>query len=680
MNSALASSARQYRKELWHLLLVLFGQIDLGNRGSFEKGKRIEESGFLTLFLSWKSSVLLQEAKGSRRLRIEGEYKMKHLLQVYVRPYLNRIVLGLIIKFTGTIMDLFLPWILAYMIDTVIPEKNKEQLALWGLIMLGCSFLALAGNISANRRAAKVSGEIVEELRHDLFEKIMYLPGTQIDHLTKSALISRLTSDSYNVHNMLSRIQRLGVRAPILLLGGIVMTITLDLALASVLLCLLPVLGVIIWYVTSKGMPEYTRTQEALDGFVRLVREDIAGIRVIKALSKTEYEEKRFDYWNRQLVERERKAGMIMTVLNPAMNLILNLGLVLVIILGAYRVHTGTGEVGTILAFLTYFTIILTAMLSISKMFTIYSKGQASAERITQILKTEDERQLEEKRLEDWAGEEKEPPVLDEGDMEAYVSSDNVSFSYHPGKPVLKNISFSLKKGETLGIIGETGAGKSTIVSLLLGFYAPDSGKILLGGEDIKDQSFGRLRQRVGVVFQNDTLFEGTIYDNIDLGRGLRKEQIDKAIRAAQAEEFVGEKGGQTQGLLNIRGANLSGGQKQRILIARALAAQPDILILDDSSSALDYQTDMRLREAIRKEYKNVTCILIAQRISSVRFADHILVLEEGQALGCGTHEELMAGCRVYRELYQIQTGREETDDLPSESARAKEEKGAGLL
>lgn len=266
---------------------------------------------------------------------------MKHLLQVYVRPYLNRIVLGLIIKFTGTIMDLFLPWILAYMIDTVIPEKNKEQLALWGLLMLGCSFLALAGNISANRRAAKVSGEIVEELRHDLFEKIMYLPGTQIDHLTKSALISRLTSDSYNVHNMLSRIQRLGVRAPILLLGGIVMTMTLDLALASVLLCLLPVLGVIIWYVTSKGMPEYTRTQEALDGFVRLVREDIAGIRVIKALSKTEYEEKRFDYWNRQLVERERKAGMIMTVLNPAMNLILNLGLVLVIILGAYRDRRG---------------------------------------------------------------------------------------------------------------------------------------------------------------------------------------------------------------------------------------------------------------------------------------------------------------------------------------------------
>lgn len=574
---------------------------------------------------------------------------MKYLFQVYVKPYLNRIVLGLIIKFTGTIMDLFLPWILAYMIDTVIPGKNKELLAVWGLIMLVCSVLALAGNVSANRRAAKVSGEIVEELRHDLFEKIMYLPGAEVDHWTKSALISRLTSDSYNVHNMLSRIQRLGVRAPILLLGGLVMTLSLDFALASVLLCLMPVLGVIIWYVTIKGMPEYTRTQEALDGFVRLVREDIAGIRVIKALSKTDYEEKRFDYWNHQLVERERKAGMIMAVLNPAMNLILNLGLVLVILLGAYRVQMRTSQVGTILAFLTYFTIILTAMLSISKVFTIYSKGQASAERIVQILQSEDERQLEKRRLM-CSGDEKP----EDG---SFVSFWNVSFSYNPGKPVLKDISFSLKKGETLGIIGETGAGKSTIVSLLSGFYAPDAGQILLGGKNIINQSFGELRKKIGVVFQNDTLFEDTVYENINLGRRLSKEQIEKAIRAAQAEDFIGEKGGESQAFLNIKGANVSGGQKQRILIARALAAEPEILILDDSSSALDYQTDRNLRKAIGEEYGSVTCILIAQRVSSVRHADHILVLEEGKMLGYGTHEELMETCGSYQELYRMQTG-----------------------
>lgn len=607
---------------------------------------------------------------------------MNYLLQMYVKPYTGRIVLGLAIKFTGTIMDLFLPWILAYMIDVVIPGKNKEQLAVWGLIMLGCSLLALAGNVSANRRAAKVSGEIVEKLRHDLFEKIMYFSGSKVDYWTKSALISRLTSDSYNVHNMLSRMQRLGVRAPILLLGGVVMTLNLDFVMASVLLCLMPVLGALLWYVTAKGMPEYTRTQEALDGFIRLVREDIAGIRVIKALSKTDYEEKRFDYWNQQLVEREQKAGMIMAVLNPAMNLILNLGLVLVIIIGAYRVHTGTGEVGTILAFLTYFTIILTAMLSISKMFTIYSKGQASAERITKILQSEDERNVESRRLIGWE-QDREMPASERGrsleeedSFEEYVSAWNVSFSYNPGKPVLQDISFCLKKGETLGIIGETGSGKSTIVSLLLGFYAPDSGKILLGGIDLEAQTFEQLRKRVGVVFQNDTLFEGTIYDNVNLGRGLSREQIDKALRAAQAQGFVGEKGGQSQGVLSIKGANLSGGQKQRILIARALAAEPDILILDDSFSALDYQTDMRLRKAIQEEYGMITCIVIAQRISSVRYADHILVLEEGRMLGYGTHEELMETCKNYQELYQMQTGQEDLEDEKEISSHSQEGKG----
>lgn len=588
---------------------------------------------------------------------------MKHLLQIYVKPYLLRMAAGLVIKFTGTIMDLFLPWILAYMIDHVIPEKNTSQLLYWGLVMLVCSFLALAGNVIANRMAAKVAGEIVEWLRHDLFEKVMYLPSAGVDGWTKPALISRLTSDSYNVHNMLSRIQRLGVRAPILLLGGIIMTLNLDVALASVLLCLMPVLGVIMWQVTARSVPMYTRTQEAVDGFVRLVREDIAGIRVIKALSKTEYEKERFDVWNRQVVERERRAGMTTAVLNPSMNLILNLGLVLVILAGAYRVQAGTSEVGTILAFLTYFTIILNAMLSISKMFTILSKGQASADRISQVLESEDERQLE-LQIRNWMEEQTEasekslPQTKRHQTEEApFVAFRDVSFSYHPGKPVLQHISFSLKQGETLGIIGETGSGKTTIAALLTGLYQADSGQILVGGKDIRKQKFGELREQIGIVFQNDTLFEDTIYENVRLGRELEESQVMKAIRAAQADEFVREKSGQSQEQLNIRGANLSGGQKQRILIARALAGEPKVLILDDSSSALDYRTDMELRKAIRQEYSSVTGILIAQRISSIRHADHILVLEDGRMLGYGTHEELMESCRPYQELYRMQTG-----------------------
>ncbi|MDO5417877.1 MAG: ABC transporter ATP-binding protein, partial [Lachnospiraceae bacterium] len=474
---------------------------------------------------------------------------------------------------------------------------------------------------------------------------------------------SRLTSDSYHVHNMLSRMQRLGVRAPILLLGGIVMTLNLDPALASVLLCLMPVLGVIMWLVTKRSVPMYSAAQEAVDGFVRLVREDIAGIRVIKALSKMDYEEQRFDDWNRRVVERERAAGITMAVLNPSMNLLLNIGLVGVILAGALRVQVGVGEVGTILAFLTYFTIILNAMLSISRMFTLFSKGQASAERISLVLESEDERQIEERFLQAYKNAETEDRENESGtgreeeNGPPFVAFRDVTFSYNPGKPVLRHISFALKKGESLGIIGETGSGKTTIASLLLGLYPADSGQILAGGQDIREQTFGGLREKIGIVFQSDTIFEDTIYENVRLGRELTKKQVERAIHTAQADEFIQEKEGKNQEQLNIRGANLSGGQKQRILIARALAGEPDILILDDSSSALDYQTDMQLRRAIRQEYPAVTGIFIAQRISSISHADHIMMLENGQVLGYGTHEELLENCAPYRELYQMQTG-----------------------
>ena len=627
---------------------------------------------------------------------------MKRLIQVYIRPYFGRMSLGLAVKFVGTIMDLFLPWILAYMIDTVIPRKDVRQLVFWGFAMLFCSVLALTASVAANRMASKVASEIVEWLRRDLFRKVMYLPSAQVDRWTKPTLISRLTTDTYNVHNMISRMQRMGVRSPILLLGGIVMTLTLDPVLASILLALMPVMGIIIWQLTKRSLPVYTLTQEAVDGFVRLVREDIAGIRVIKALSKMDYEKERFDRWNRLVVERERKAGMLTATLNPAMNLILNLGLVMVVVVGAVRVQNGTGDVGKILAFLAYFTIILNAMLSISKMFVMFSKGQASAERITQILETEDEEQIDRQMVRDEAAasgvcgaaemvqepvekvcgpaekacksagkvpeqEEESPGAAEEEAPEpsftwqrpqdAFVAFQGVTFSYYPGKPVLKNISFSLRKGESLGIIGETGAGKTAVAALLLGLYQPDSGRIFVGGKDAKEQTFGQLRSQIGMVFQNDTLFEDTIYENVRLGRNLSKEQVERAIRAAQAADFVEEKSGRSQEMLNIRGANLSGGQKQRILVARALAGEPDVLILDDSSSALDYSTDLRLRQAISREYGQVTGIYIAQRISSISHCDHILVLENGDMMGYGTHEELLTSCRPYGELYQMQTG-----------------------
>lgn len=558
-------------------------------------------------------------------------------------------LVGFLIKFLGTIMDLCLPWILAYMIDNVIPQKNKTIIFQWGLVMLACSILALIFNIIANRMASKVARDTTERIRHDLFEKIMYLSNKQTDFFTKPSLISRLTSDTYYIHQMLGRMQRLGIRAPILLTGGIIITLTLDPVLTLVLILVLPFLVIIITKISRRSIPMYAKLQESTDQFVRLVREDIAGIRVIKALSKTDYEREKFDDVNKEVVGREKKAGMTMAVVDPLMNLLMNIGLVIVIIAGAYRVNQGTSEVGKILAFMTYFTIILNAMMSISKMFVILSKSFASANRINSILDAKEDLTI-------MPSEEKEREEKQEQPFFA-ISFEHVSFSYDETENNLNDISFSLKKGETLGIIGETGSGKTTIVNLLMRFYDVQKGNILINGRNIKTMDLKELRRLFGVVFQNDTLFEDSIAENIRLGRPLSEKEMEDAIFYAQAKEFVEQKEGGYFEHLNIKGANLSGGQKQRILIARALASHPDILILDDSSSALDYKTDASLRKELKTHFKDTTTIIIAQRISSIMHADHILVLEDGNCIGYGTHEELMQTSSIYQEISQSQMG-----------------------
>lgn len=574
---------------------------------------------------------------------------MKKILSVYIKPYYGRMMIGFIIKFVGTIMDLCLPWILAYMIDTVIPQSEKSRIYIWGLVMLVCSILALTFNVLANRMASKVARDATETIRHDLFARIMWLSNARTDEFTKPSLISRLTTDTYNVHQMLGRVQRLGVRAPILVIGGILVTLTLDPVLTLVLLSVMPLTAFVTYYFSKKSIPMYHALQRAVDQFVRLLREDIAGIRVIKALSKTDYEKKKYDALNKEVVTLEKKADITMAIVNPATNLFLNLGIVFVVIVGAYRVHLGYSEVGKILAFLTYFTIILNAMINISKMFVIISKAIASANRIMEIIDVPEEMlpKLCEKLEEDGA----------------YIRFDHVTFFYKTGEhasdekaePNLINISFSLQKGETLGIIGATGAGKSTVAALLMRFYDVDEGGIYIEGKNICAIPTGELRERFGVVFQNDTIFEDSITENVRLGRTLSKEAVREAIAHAKAKEFVEEAGRGYDNLMNIRGANLSGGQKQRILIARALAAHPDILILDDSSSALDYRTDASLRHELAEHFADTTKFIIAQRISSIMHSDHIMVLDDGKIVGYGTHEELLQNCAIYREIRDSQ-------------------------
>ena len=572
---------------------------------------------------------------------------MKKVLSIYLKPYYGRMLMGFVIKFTGTVMDLCLPWILAYMIDTVIPQVSREtgrnDIFIWGFVMLVCSVLALTFNIIANRMASKVARDTTEAIRHDLFERVMWLSNAKTDAFTKPSLISRLTTDTYNVHQMLGRVQRLGVRAPILVIGGVLVTLTLDPVLTLVLVSVMPVTVFVTYYFSRKSIPMYNALQRAVDQFVRLLREDIAGIRVIKALSKMDYEEEKYDALNKKVVTLERKADVTMAVVNPATNLFLNLGLVFVVIAGAYRVNQGSSEVGKILAFLTYFTVILNAMINISKMFVIISKAVASANRIMEVIDVPDEML---------------PAVCERLTESAdYIRFEHVTFSYGSTKtePNLADISFSLQKGETLGIIGATGSGKSTLAALLMRLYDVDQGNIYIEGEEIRTIPTGRLREKFGVVFQNDTIFEDTIAENVRMGRTLSDEEVKKAVAYAKAKEFVEEAGRGYDNHINIRGANLSGGQKQRILIARALAAHPDILILDDSSSALDYKTDAALRHELAAHFADTTKLIIAQRVSSILHADHIMVLEDGKMVGYGSHEELLACCEIYREIRDSQ-------------------------
>ena len=560
----------------------------------------------------------------------------------YLKPFIPRMSLGMFIKFTGSVMELLLPWILSYMIDEVAPTKDMGLIVLWGGAMIGAAVMAWITNILANRMAAWVAQHTTQAIRHDLFAKISQLSCAQVDSFSVPSLEARLTTDTYHVHQMLGMMQRIGIRAPILLVGGVLITLTLDPVLTLVLVCTLPFIALLVYAVSKKGVPMYTQLQQSVDSMVRTVRETISGIRVIKALSKVDYEKERFAGVNAGVVEKETRAGVTMALTNPLMNLFLNLGLTAVIVVGAFRVNEGLTQPGKIIAFLSYFTIILNAMMAMTRIFVSFSRSSASGNRIAQVMTAPVDLQVV-------PGEREEGPD--------HVVFDHVTFSYGKKDPSVEEISFRLKPGETLGIIGATGCGKSTLINLLMRLYDADSGKIAIGGRPIASIPEEELHRKFGVVFQNDVLFADTIRENIDFGRGLSQEAIEKAARCAQAMEFISELPEGFDHMLTSKGTNLSGGQKQRVLIARALAGTPEILILDDSSSALDYRTDAALRQALRREYSGITTVIIAQRVSSIYHADHILVLDEGKELGYGTHEELLKSCGIYREIAVSQMG-----------------------
>ena len=568
------------------------------------------------------------------------------------------IALSMSAKLLAAVGELLIPFVLEHIIDRVAPGGSMGTAALWGLVMVLLALAVRRCNLFANRTAVSVSGSCTLRLRQDLFVRTMSLSGAQADRFGLPSLISRMTSDSYNIQNFITSIQTVGVRAPILLVGGICVTLAMDRALASILCVMAPVLMGVVIAVSRRGVPLYGAVQRELDGMVRVMRENITGVRVVKALRWVAGARRRAHDCNDRLTRSDLKASLIMALPGPLVQLCLNVGLVLVVLLGARRVDSGAAEPGVILAFLTYFNLILHSVMSFNRIFLLLSKASASARRIEEVLDAGEELPVlpltEERRRENGA--------LLEFDRVSFThqrggAADAASFAGGERGKCLDGVSFRLGRGETLGIIGATGAGKSTILHLLLRFYDADEGGVYVDGRDVRTYDRAALRKKFGTVFQNDIIFAETLADNITLGRDLSREAVRQAAEDAMAAGFIAEKPGQYGYAADIRGANLSGGQKQRLLIARALAADPEILLLDDAASALDYRTDAALRRSLRERHGGAAAVIVAQRVSSILSADQILVLEEGRVIGQGRHEELLERCPAYREIYRVQMG-----------------------
>ena len=561
----------------------------------------------------------------------------------YLKSLRARIAVGISIKIIGSLSELLIPFLLSYVLENVIHTNNINSILFFGFLMAICAVMACLGHIIANRMAARTTMLFSTRMRKELFSKTLYLSARNTDSFTIPSLEARITSDTYNVQNFIGMIQRLGIRAPILLLGGSAIALIMDSKLALIMIATLPMIFVVVYSISRKGVPLYSKVQQAVDGMVRIVREDAQGIRVIKALSKVDYENARYDKANKTLKHDEAHAKIFMGIVNPLMTLLMNGGIVAVIALSAYLVSNGTSSTTTVIAFMQYFTLISMAMMSLSRMFVMYTKCAASAKRIALVMECTSELDL----CEDDG----------KGDPSYHISFENVSFSYLGKKNNLKDISFSLKKGQTLGIIGATGSGKSTLLRLLMRFYDADNGMIRINGRDVRSYTKEERTAMFGVVFQNDFLYADTIEENIRFGRNISTEDIISAAKIAQAHDFITSFSEGYAHAVSAGGTNLSGGQRQRVLISRAIAGHPEILVLDDSSSALDYKTDANLRHALSEHFPDTTVITVAQRVSSIKGCDLILVIENGEIIGSGKHEDLIKTCTQYKEISDSQMG-----------------------
>ena len=573
-------------------------------------------------------------------------------LRRFLKHYKKELILGPFFKLLEAIFELAVPLVMAQIIDKGIGNNDSDYVwKMSGLIVvLGICGLGFA--LTCQFFAAKCAYGFGTELRDALYKHINKFSHAEIDRFGTSSLITRITNDTVLAQNGVNMFIRLAVRAPFLIVGAAVMSMTLDLKLSIIFLIAAPIITLIIVWVMKKTVPMYKKIQKGLDKISLLTRENLDGVRVIRAFSKQEEEKKELINESGRLSDNAVIAGKISAILNPVTFMIMNLGIVAILWFGGIRVDTGYLTQGEITAFVNYMTQILLALVVLANLVIIFTKAASSASRINEVFDTQ-------------------PSMTDGSDTKFDFSSpavefENVSFSYpDAGDLSLNNISFTLKKGEILGIIGGTGSGKSTLVGLAARLYDTTEGTVLIDGRDVRDYTFEALYSKMGYVPQKAILFSDTIENNVAFGfcgHKIDRDDVEYAINIAQASDFVNKLEDGIDSNIAQGGANVSGGQKQRLAIARAVARMPEILIFDDSFSALDYKTDRALREKIKNDLKGTTCMIVAQRIGTIRHADKIVVLDNGEAVGIGTHEELMKKCPVYQEIALSQLSQSELE------------------
>lgn len=561
----------------------------------------------------------------------------------YLKNYKKQVIFGPMFKIIEAIFELIVPLVMASIIDVGIENNDKNYILKMGLVLLVLAVVGLCSTLCCQFLASKASQGYGTDLRNAVFTHINSLSYTEIDKFGSSSLINRMTADINQMQLSVAMLIRLVIRAPFLVIGATIMAFSIDKKISIIFLVTAILVAIILYLIMSFTIPHYKKIQSELDDVTTVTKENLSGVRVIRAFSKESHEKKRFSEKLEKYVGSSVKVGKISSLLNPLTYIVINVAIILILYFGGLKVESGALTKGEITALVNYLNQILIALIVVANLILIFTKASASASRINQVLDTVPSINNENRKM---LGYDENSPI---------ISFENVSFAYGNNKNAIEDITFNINKGEVVGIIGTTGSGKSTLVNLIPCFYVPNNGKIKINGVESTDYPLNLLRKRIGFVPQRAVLLSGTIRSNMEMKkRDATDEEIIKALKISQSYEFVSKLSEGLDYPVNQGGKNFSGGQRQRLSIARALVGDPDIVILDDSSSALDFATDAALRKSLKNDISS-TVIVISQRVNSIMHADKIIVMKDGKVSGIGSHEELLKNCSEYQNIYNSQ-------------------------